>query len=151
MENTRKNIAKRCLVKTFIMCAVAIWAVSILVISILALQFCHKEPLLPLYWAVVTLIGFGSCVAMKGVIVNQLYGLRGHDFPGYSMAMGTPVLVISASDDDVLTDIVRIGNGFDLKLYPPIPKPINLAVLRQALLQIAADTERHGLATAGDV
>jgi two-component system chemotaxis response regulator CheY len=67
------------------------------------------------------------------------------------MKCGTPVLVISASDDDVLTDIVRIGNGFDLKLYPPIPKPINLALLRQALLQIAADTERHGLATAGDV
>ena len=66
------------------------------------------------------------------------------------MKCGTPVLVISASDDDVLADIVRIGNGFDLKLYPPIPKPINLAVLRQALLQIATDTERHGLATAGE-
>ena len=66
------------------------------------------------------------------------------------MKCGTPVLVISASDDDVLADIVRIGNGFDVKLYPPIPKPINLAVLRQALLQIATDTERHGLATAGE-
>jgi DNA-binding response OmpR family regulator len=60
----------------------------------------------------------------------------------------TPVLVISASDDDALGDIVRIGRGFDLNLYPPIPKPINLAVLRQALLQIAADGERHGGTTA---
>jgi DNA-binding response OmpR family regulator len=66
------------------------------------------------------------------------------------MKCGTPVLVISASDDDALKDIVRIGSGFNLKLYPPIPKPINLAVLRQALLQIAADAERHGLATAGE-
>ena len=66
------------------------------------------------------------------------------------MKCGPPVLVISASDDAVLAHIVRIGNGFDLKLYPPIPKPINLAVLRQALLQIATDTERHGLATAGE-
>jgi DNA-binding response OmpR family regulator len=66
------------------------------------------------------------------------------------MKCGTPVLVISASDENVLEDIVRIGNGFNLKLYPPIPKPINLALLRQALLQIAADAEQHGLATAGE-
>ena len=64
------------------------------------------------------------------------------------MKCGTPVLVISASDDDALSDVVRIGNDFNLNLYPPIPKPINLAVLRQALLQIAADAARHGLATA---
>jgi DNA-binding response OmpR family regulator len=66
------------------------------------------------------------------------------------MKCGTPVLVISASDDDVLKDIVRIGNGFNLNLYPPIPKPINLAVLRQALLQIAGDAARHDLTTAGE-
>lgn len=66
------------------------------------------------------------------------------------MKCDTPVLVISASDVDALKDIVRIGNGFNLKLYPPIPKPINLAVLRQALLQIADDAARHGLATASE-
>ncbi|MBV8701244.1 response regulator [Bradyrhizobium sp.] len=66
------------------------------------------------------------------------------------MKCGTPVLVISASDDDALSDVVRIGNDFNLNLYPPIPKPINLAVLRQALLQIAGDAARHDLATAGE-
>ncbi len=66
------------------------------------------------------------------------------------MKSGTPVLVISASDDEVLADIVRIGNGFNLNLHPPIPKPINLAVLRQSLLQIADAAARHGLATAGE-
>ena len=51
---------------------------------------------------------------------------------------------------DALKDIVRIGKGLKLNLHPPIPKPINLAVLRQALLQIADDAARHGLATAGE-
>jgi DNA-binding response OmpR family regulator len=60
----------------------------------------------------------------------------------------TPVVVISASANDAIEHIVRIGNGLNLNLYPPIPKPINLAVLRQALLQISADAARHGCATA---
>jgi hypothetical protein len=54
-----------------------------------------------------------------------------------------------ATDDDALQDIVRIGNGFNRNLYPPLPKPINRAVLRQALLRIVDDAARHGLATAG--
>ncbi|HTO63442.1 MAG TPA: response regulator [Bradyrhizobium sp.] len=66
------------------------------------------------------------------------------------MKCGTPVLVISASDDDVLKDIVRIGNGFNLNLHPPIPKPINLAALRQALLRIGGDAAPHGLVAAGE-
>ena len=100
IQDTKKNhkkIAKRCLWKTGVISMVAIAAVIMLTLTIVNLQYCHKEPLLPLYWALVTLIGFGSCVAMKGVIVNQIYGLRGHEFPGYNMAMGTPVLVISAT------------------------------------------------------
>ena len=50
---------------------------------------------------------------------------------------------------DALKDIVRIGNGFNLNLDPSIPKPIDLAVLRQALLQLADDAAHHDHVAAG--
>ena len=64
------------------------------------------------------------------------------------MKCRTPILVISASDEAALADIVRIGSCFDLNLHPPIQKPINLAVLRQVLLRIADDAARHDPAAA---
>ena len=55
-----------------------------------------------------------------------------------------------AIDDAAREDILRIGNGFNLDLHPPIPEPIHLAVLRQARHQTAAHAERHGRTTAGE-
>jgi hypothetical protein len=48
-----------------------------------------------------------------------------------------------------LKDIVRIGDGTNLNLDPSIPEPIDLAVLRQALLQLVDDAARHGHVAAG--
>ena len=61
----------------------------------------------------------------------------------------TPIIVVSGSGDEVLKETLKIGNFLDLNLYPQIPKPINLAVLRNALTQIANDTERQKHATPG--
>jgi DNA-binding NtrC family response regulator len=57
----------------------------------------------------------------------------------------TPVIIISASDDGVREEMNRIGNFLDLNICPTIPKPINIAVLRKALKQIAEDTQRQKL------
>ncbi len=59
----------------------------------------------------------------------------------------TPIIVISGSGDAVCEATMGIGNFFDLNLCPPIPKPINLAVLRNALTRIADETCRQKLAT----
>jgi two-component system chemotaxis response regulator CheY len=62
----------------------------------------------------------------------------------------TPIIVISASGEQVCDEIVKIGNLLDLNVCSPIPKPIHLAELRRALTKIAEDTERQKLAaTAG--
>jgi DNA-binding response OmpR family regulator len=59
----------------------------------------------------------------------------------------TPIIVISGSENSVRDETVRIGNFLNLNLCPPIPKPIDLAALRDTLTRIANDTQRQKLAT----
>ena len=59
----------------------------------------------------------------------------------------TPIIVISGSGDAVCAASIGIGHFLDLNICQPIPKPINLAVLRAVLTQIAQDTQRQRLAT----
>ena len=59
----------------------------------------------------------------------------------------TPIIVISGSGDAACAESIGIGNFLDLNICQPIPKPINLAVLRAVLTQIAHDTQRQRLAT----
>jgi two-component system chemotaxis response regulator CheY len=63
------------------------------------------------------------------------------------MKCRTPIIIVSGSGDEARAETLKIGNFLDLNICPPIPKPINLAVLRNALAQIANDTERQKLAT----
>src|SRR5664279_1493508 len=63
------------------------------------------------------------------------------------MKCQTPIIVVSGSSGETCDETFRIGNFLNLNVCPPIPKPINLAILRQALLQIADRTQRQKLAT----
>jgi DNA-binding NtrC family response regulator len=63
------------------------------------------------------------------------------------MKCRTPIIVVSGSSGEVCDETLRIGNFLNLNLCPPIPKPINLALLRKAFTQIADETQRQKLAT----
>ena len=65
------------------------------------------------------------------------------------MKCRTPIIVISGSEDSVREETVKIGNFLDLNLCAPLPKPINLAVLRGALTQIADGIQKQRLAAPG--
>lgn len=56
-----------------------------------------------------------------------------------------PVIIISAAEDKALEETVRIGNFLALNISPPFAKPIDLPRLREALRQIATDTDRQKL------
>lgn len=62
------------------------------------------------------------------------------------MKCRTPVIVISGSGDDSCDASMKLGNLFDLNLYPPIPKPIHLAGLREMLKQIPVGASARTLA-----
>ena len=63
------------------------------------------------------------------------------------MKCRTPIIVVSGSEDSVREETIKIGNFLDLNLCAPIPKPINLAVLRGKLTQIADDIQKQKRAT----
>jgi DNA-binding response OmpR family regulator len=62
------------------------------------------------------------------------------------MKCRTPIIVVSGSEDSVREETIKIGNFLDLNLCPPIPKPINLAVLRGVLTKIADGIQKQKLA-----
>ena len=64
------------------------------------------------------------------------------------MRSRTPILVISGSDEQTRDLTVRTGNILGLNVYPPFSRPVDLALLRQTLRQIAADTDRERVITA---
>jgi hypothetical protein len=61
-----------------------------------SIQFCDGEDLMMLYWGFWTLIQVGSLIAIFGIMLNQWYSLREKEHPPWSVALGTPVLVIAA-------------------------------------------------------
>jgi hypothetical protein len=63
------------------------------------IQFCDGEDLMSLYWGFYTLIGVGSLIAIFGISLNQWYALKEQTLPPWSVALGTPVLVIAALGD----------------------------------------------------
>lgn len=52
----------------------------------------------------------------------------------------TPVIVVSGADDKTCEEIMLVGDFLEINLRAPVPKPIQVAVLRNALMQIAAET-----------
>ena len=62
------------------------------------------------------------------------------------MKCRTPIIVISGTGDEACEETMKIGNFLGLNLCAPVPKPIHLAVLRTALIQIAHETQRQKLA-----
>jgi DNA-binding NtrC family response regulator len=59
------------------------------------------------------------------------------------MKCRTPIIVISGSEKSVREETLKIGNFLDLNVCAPIPKPINLALLRDALTQIADGIQKQ--------
>lgn len=59
-----------------------------------------------------------------------------------------PILIISGTDDRTRDVTERAGKILGLNIYPHFPKPVDLALLRQTLKQIAADTNRQRIVKA---
>src|SRR5450756_26975 len=106
-----KKRSWRCIWQTIALIAVAIVANIMQVLAILAFQHCHNEALLGLYWPLWTLLGLGSTIAMFGVVINQIYALRGHEPPPFATALGTPVLVVCAAGYFLYSEYVEWRDG----------------------------------------
>jgi DNA-binding response OmpR family regulator len=48
----------------------------------------------------------------------------------------SPILIISGADDALCRETVRVAKSLNLNVLPPIPKPVDLAILRYSLERI---------------
>lgn len=59
-----------------------------------------------------------------------------------------PIIIISGSEDTVCEETVKIGKSLNLNLGTPVPKPVDLAVLREQLTRIGKQVKLQKLARA---
>ena len=59
-----------------------------------------------------------------------------------------PIIIISSAEDTICEETVRIGKSLNLNLCPPVPKPVDLAVLRESLERIGKQVNLQKLACA---
>ena len=55
----------------------------------------------------------------------------------------TPVIVISAAGETVARLAIAVGRMKQLKIYDPVPKPVNFAMLKGILTEIKEDFDRQ--------
>lgn len=87
---------KKCLGYTLTCFTIAAVSVSMQALALICLVDCHGEDLAFIYVSVWTLLGVGTSMAMLGAALSQAIWLTQLDQPAYNVAMGTPVLVVSA-------------------------------------------------------
>jgi CheY-like chemotaxis protein len=112
-------------------------------------------------------VGFRATGAQSVAEASQLVHERAFDCITLDLSLGeesgievlhalskircpTPIIVISASGEQACEETVRIGNGLNLNICSPIPKPIQLSALRRALTRIAEESDRQRSTPAGN-
>jgi DNA-binding response OmpR family regulator len=53
-----------------------------------------------------------------------------------------PIIIVSGCDDSTCRETVRIGKSLNLKILDPVPKPVDLEMLRYSLERLKAEIER---------
>ena len=53
-----------------------------------------------------------------------------------------PIIIISGCNDAMCRETVRIGKSLNLKILDPVPKPVDLEMLRYSLERLKAEIER---------
>ncbi|KAG0649675.1 hypothetical protein D0Z07_3788 [Hyphodiscus hymeniophilus] len=62
-----------------------------------ALMYCQQHKVINFYWAMWGLTQVGSLIAIIGVTIHQWTSLKQHKTPPWNIALGTPILVITAA------------------------------------------------------
>jgi DNA-binding response OmpR family regulator len=52
-----------------------------------------------------------------------------------------PIIIVSGCDDAMCRETVRVGKSLNLKIWEPVPKPVDLAMLRYSLERLKAQLE----------
>lgn len=86
---------RRCLIVCFFCLFTAIVANVMEIYALMALQFCEGEDLMSLYWSTWTTLQLTSNIGIVGIFLAVIHSYRGRKHPPWSLALGTPITVIS--------------------------------------------------------
>ena len=59
-----------------------------------------------------------------------------------------PIIIISGSENTIRDETLKIGKSLNLNLCTPVPKPVDLAALRESLVLIGQKADLNKLARA---
>ncbi|KAG4442760.1 hypothetical protein IFR05_001777 [Cadophora sp. M221] len=96
MKKKVRRISKRCVAQTFFLFILLLFSTAMQVFAAHTILFCHNESLMHLYFPVWTVFAIGITFATLGCCVTQVYALKTMKLPPFGVALGTPVLVVSA-------------------------------------------------------
>ncbi|KAG4425673.1 hypothetical protein IFR04_001135 [Cadophora malorum] len=96
MKRGVRRLSQCCLAKTFCLFILLVFSTIMQVFAAHTILFCHKESLMHLYFPVWTVFAIGITFATLGCCVTQVYALKTMKLPPFGVALGTPVLVVSA-------------------------------------------------------
>jgi hypothetical protein len=88
---------KKCFAISAVCFCISVLACSFQILALHAINYCYSEPLMHLYYPVLTLVSLTSTIAILGTCVNQAHVLLNRELPPFATALGTPVLVICAT------------------------------------------------------
>jgi hypothetical protein len=52
-----------------------------------------------------------------------------------------PIIIVSGCDDSICRETARIGRSFNLNIREPVPKPVDLSLLRYSLERLKCQCE----------
>ncbi|EKD15884.1 uncharacterized protein L3040_003259 [Drepanopeziza brunnea f. sp. 'multigermtubi'] len=114
-ERAFRRLSKFCLAFSFSMFLLLCNSLAMQIIAAQAILFCHQESLTHLYSPIWTVFALGITFATFGCCIQQMYHLNDFDLPGFGVALGTPILVISALSHYLTAYISQPDHEADLR------------------------------------
>ncbi|KAL2067396.1 hypothetical protein VTL71DRAFT_1821 [Oculimacula yallundae] len=105
------QISKRCLWGTGFLCFLVATSTVFQVFAAHNLLFCQDMPLMHFYFPILTIFAFGVLFATIGCAIVQLYALWTLTLPAFTVALGSPVLIVGAITHCVVSLILTFCCG----------------------------------------
>ncbi|KAI9051049.1 hypothetical protein LZ554_005157 [Drepanopeziza brunnea f. sp. 'monogermtubi'] len=115
-ERSFRRLSKFCLAFSFSMFLLLCSSLAMQIIAAQTILFCHQESLTHLYSPIWTVFALGITFATFGCCIQQMYHLNDFDLPGFGVALGTPILVISALSHYLTSYFSQPDHEADLRL-----------------------------------
>lgn len=102
---------KLCLAISSMCVLVALTAAVLNVFAGLAIQYCHEEDLMFIYWGAWSVVDIGSVFGILGTVIYHWQCVRSRNHPPWHIALGSPVLCFCSLSQIIKDKLLKaLGN-----------------------------------------